>query len=231
MSRPVALVLGAGPRVGASVAATFATKGYQVAIASRSGTGNKTAEGYLSVKADFASPSSIPGVFSAVKAAFQAAPSVVVYNAASLTPPPDANSVLSVPVDSFTTDLNINTVTPYVAAQEAVKEWESLPADAKKSFIYTGNILNVKIPPVPVFLNLGVGKSASAYWIGSADTLYSERGYRFFFADERSEDGSSRGNAIDGPAHAEFFAQLADHAGNVPWHATFVKGKGYVKFE
>lgn len=181
MSRPVALVLGAGPRVGASVAATFATKGYQVAIASRSGTGNKTAEGYLSVKADFASPSSVPGIFSAVKAAFQTAPSVVVYNAASLTPPPDANSVLSVPVDSFTTDLNINTVTPYVAAQEAVKEWETLPADAKKSFIYTGNILNVKIPPVPVFLNLGVGKSASAYWIGSADTLYAERGYRLVY--------------------------------------------------
>lgn len=182
MSQPVALVLGAGPRVGASVAALFATKGYQVAIASRSGTGDKTPEDYLSVKADFASPSSIPAVFSAVKAAFQAAPSVVVYNAASLTPPPDANSVLSIPIDSVTNDLNINTVTPYVAAQEAVKAWETLPAETKKSFIYTGNLLNVQILPVPLFLNLGVGKSASAYWIGAADALYAERGYRLVYS-------------------------------------------------
>jgi hypothetical protein len=36
--------------------------------------------------------------------------------------------------------------------------------------------------------------------------------------------------AVDGPAHAEFFAELAQGGKNVPWHATFVKDKGYVKF-
>lgn len=178
MSQPVALVLGAGPGVGASVAATFASQGYQVVTTSRHGTGQKTAEGYLSVKADFANPSSIPGVFSAIKTAFQTAPSVVVYNASSLTAPPDANSALSIPVERFTNDLSINTVAPYVAAQEAVKAWKSLPAETKKSFIYTGNPLNVQILPDPLFLDLGVGKSAASYWIGSADTLYKERGYR-----------------------------------------------------
>lgn len=54
---------------------------------------------------------------------------------------------------------------------------------------------------------------------------------RFFYADERKEDGSSKGQEIDGPAHAEFFAQLARHEGNVPWEATFVKDKGYVQFK
>lgn len=44
-------------------------------------------------------------------------------------------------------------------------------------------------------------------------------------------DGKSAGQAIDGPAHGEFFAQLADHKENMPWHATFVKGKGYVQFK
>ena len=36
---------------------------------------------------------------------------------------------------------------------------------------------------------------------------------------------------VDGDAHAEFFAQLVDHEGHVPTIATFVKDKGYVKFE
>lgn len=177
-SNLVALVLGAGPRVGAAVAQSLASKGYQVAIASRKGTGTKTEEGFLSLQADFAQPDSVPSLFEKVKAEFKAAPSVVVYNAASLTPPPDEGSVLSIPTERVVSDLNINTVSAYVAAQEAVKAWQDLPSEVKKSFIYTGNILNVKVLPVPVFLNLGVGKSASAFWVGAADALYAGKGYR-----------------------------------------------------
>lgn len=178
-SRPVALILGAGPGIGSSVAAAFANKGYQVAIASRKGTGSKTSEGYLSLPADFANPDSVPAVFNAVKSTFNAAPNVVIYNAASLTPPPDNDSVLSIPAESVTVDLNINTVSPYIAAQQAVQAWEDLPQNAQKTFIYTGNLLNVTIVPVPLILNLGMGKSASAYWVGVADTLYTPRGYRY----------------------------------------------------
>ena len=54
---------------------------------------------------------------------------------------------------------------------------------------------------------------------------------RFFYADERKEDGSSKGAALDGPAHGEFYAQLVEHEDQVPWEATFVKGKGYVQFK
>ncbi|KAI1806246.1 NAD(P)-binding protein [Daldinia bambusicola] len=231
MSVNAVLILGAGPRVGASVAQKFASNGYKVAIASRNGTGAKTAEGFLSLKADFAKPESIPALFDAFKAEFQTAPSVVVYNAASLTNPPDKDSPFSIPVDSLVVDLNINTVSPYAAAQQAVNGWATLPKEIKKTFIYTGNILNVAVYPLPVFQNLGVGKSASAYWIGAADGVYSPQGFRFFYADERVEDGKSKGTNIDGPAHAEFYAQLASHEGNVPWHATFVADKGYVEFK
>lgn len=174
----VVLILGAGPRVGASVAEKFASNGYKVAVASRSGTGAKAANGFLSIKADFAKPDSIPGVFDAVKAEFNTSPSVVIYNAASLTPPPDKDSIFSIPVESVTSDLNINTISPYVAAQQAVSGWETLPKETKKTFIYTGNILNVGVIPVPLMLDLGMGKSASAYWLGLADTTYSARGYR-----------------------------------------------------
>ncbi|KAJ6038592.1 uncharacterized protein N7446_005395 [Penicillium canescens] len=188
--QPKVYTNGLNPGIGSSVAATFANKGYQVAIASRKGTGSKTSEGFLSLPADFANPDSVPALFNAVKSTFNATPSVVVYNAASLTPPPDNDSVLSIPAESVTADLNINTVSPYVAAQQAVQAWEGLPQDARKTFIYTGS-----------------------------------------FADERTEDRTAVGNAPDGAAHAELYTQLASHKGNVPWHATFVKGKGYVKFD
>lgn len=174
----VVLILGAGPRVGASVAEKFASNGYKVAIASRSGTGAKNTNGYLSLKADFTKPETIPGVFDAVKAEFNTSPAVVIYNAAALTPPPDKDSTLSIPVEAFTSDLNINTVSPYVAAQQTVSAWESLPKDTKKTFIYTGNILNLNVVPVPLMLTLGVGKSASAYWVGVSDATYSAKGYR-----------------------------------------------------
>ncbi|KAL3454466.1 hypothetical protein BJX65DRAFT_301106 [Aspergillus insuetus] len=231
-SQPIALILGAGPRVGASVAAALKDKGYSIATASRSGTGTKTSEGYLSLAADFGNPSSIPPLFDSVKATFGAAPSVVVYNAAGLTPPPDNDSILSIPVESFVTDLNINTVSAYVAAQKAIEGWVTLPSDVKKTFIYTGNSLNVNILPVPLYFDLGVGKRASGYWIAVADETYAAKGYRFHYTDERGPGGvKGKGPNLDGPAHGELYAQLASHEGNIPWHATFVAGEGYGKFD
>ncbi|TKA72551.1 hypothetical protein B0A55_07754 [Friedmanniomyces simplex] len=227
---PVILIIGAGPRVGASVAQTFASNGYKVAVASRKGRGGRTAEGFLSLKADLANPSSISTLFETVKTEFKSYPSVVVYNAAATTPPPDKESVLSVSDQSVTNDLIVNTVSPYVAAQLAIKGWEASPNETKKTFIYTGNIQNVAVVPVPMMLDLGMGKAASAYWIGTADATYSTKGYRFFYADERQYDGKMKGMALDGAAHGEFFALLAKQEVKVPWCATFVKGKGYVKF-
>lgn len=178
MSSPVVLILGAGPRVGAAVAERFASNGYKVAIASRSGTGKPNARGFLSLKADFSKPETIAPLFDAVKSGFGSAPSVVVYNAAALTVPPNPDSLFSLPAETFATDLAINTTSAYVAAQQAVTAWETLPAEAKKSFIYTGNALNSVIFPVPAMMTLGVGKSGSAHFIGLADALYSAKGFR-----------------------------------------------------
>ncbi len=177
-SRGVALILGAGPRVGAAVAESLARKGYSIAIVSRKGTGSKNDQGYLSLSADFTKPETIAPIFEAVKKEYKTAPSVVVYNSAGLTPPSDSNSVLSVPAANFASDLNLNVLTPYVAAQEAVKGFETLPQETKKTFIFTGNILNTVVLPVPMMLTLGVGKAAAAYWVGVADANYSARGWR-----------------------------------------------------
>jgi len=179
-TNPVVLILGAGPRIGTSVASHFASKGYKVAVASRNGGGSDAkTNGFLSLKADFTKPDSIPALFEAVKTEFHTPPSVVVYNAAALTPPPDKTSALSIPADSVVADLNVNVVSAYVAAQQAVSAWEETQSSpTKKTFIYTGNSLNVNVLPVPMFLDLGMGKSASAYWIAVADATYSDRGFR-----------------------------------------------------
>lgn len=176
-STPVVLILGSGPRIGAAVAKQFASTGYSVAIVSRKATGGKTAEGYLSIQADLSNPSTIPGIFAVVQKEYQAAPSVVVYNAAALTPPA-GDDLFSIPAESLANNLNTNTVTAYAAAQQAVKGWQSLATDAKKVFIYTGNKQNVAIGPMLLTATLGVGKSASSYFIGAADNRYSKLGYR-----------------------------------------------------
>jgi len=48
----------------------------------------------------------------------------------------------------------------------------------KKSFIYTGNALNVNVIPMPLFLNLGIGKAASAFFVGLSDGAYATKEYR-----------------------------------------------------
>jgi NAD(P)-dependent dehydrogenase (short-subunit alcohol dehydrogenase family) len=178
MSSPsVVLILGSGPRIGAAVAKHFGGTGCLVAIASRRAVGGKTAEGYLSIKADLADPSGVPAIFEATKQQFGSAPNIVIYNAASLTPPPN-NDLFSIPTTSVAADLNTNTVSVYAAAQEAVKGWKTLAEDVKKVFIYTGNKQNTIIGPLLLTATLGLGKSATSYLIGTADKQYSKFGYR-----------------------------------------------------
>jgi hypothetical protein len=48
-----------------------------------------------------------------------------------------------------------------------------------KTLIYTGNVQNVRHLPAHLIATIGGGKCASAYWISSADTLYSKQGFRY----------------------------------------------------
>lgn len=102
----------------------------------------------------------------------------MIYNAGAITPAPDISSVLSVPVESFVNDINTNTVSAYLAAQESIKGFESID-DKNGVFIYTGNCLNVMVPTDHFHITLGVGKSASAHWIATADGMFKARGYRY----------------------------------------------------
>ncbi|TAQ88844.1 hypothetical protein B7494_g2839 [Chlorociboria aeruginascens] len=193
---PVALILGAGSRVGHHVGRAFAAKGYKIALAARSLKEDDSTPDQLQIQSDFSDLNSVIEVFAKVKSQL-GLPSVVVYNAAAVTQN-DAKNPLSLALEDFDRDLRINTSSAFIAAQQAVLAFENLPESASRTFIYTGNILNTTT--MASLLDLGVGKSATAHIIESAAKAYQEKGYKFYYADERKPDGSAA-FGIDGPAH------------------------------
>ncbi len=84
---PIILILGAGPRIGTSVAKAFAGKGYKVALASRKASEANNTANAIHIQSDFADPGTIVNAFSQVKASL-GIPSVVVYNGVCRYPEP-----------------------------------------------------------------------------------------------------------------------------------------------
>jgi len=190
---PVILILGAGPHIGQAVARTFTSKGYKVALATRSLNEADSTDSQLNIKSDFANSDDVVNAFDKVKKVF-GIPSVVVYNgkyalvtyltspsacwqsavsASTLTPPKDP---FALPLADFNRDVSINVMSAFVAAQQAALGFAQLPASAARTFIYTGNILNVGI--IPGFLAQGVGKSAGAHMMWAASAAYKDRGFK-----------------------------------------------------
>ncbi|KAF4626633.1 hypothetical protein G7Y89_g11523 [Cudoniella acicularis] len=221
----IILILGAGPNVGFSLVKLFSAKGFKTAIASRSPKAELSAAADLVVKADFEDPSSIKAVFKEVREKL-GVPNVVVYNAASGI---FASDPVSVGLEKFTATLNVNVVSAYAALQEFVTSIRTLSKDVLKTFIYTGNSLN--LVPLPIVLHTGMGKAGAAHLIEGSALAYKKEGFRFYYTDERFEDGGSVFMDIDGQAHADFYYELVRRKDQGPWEATFVKGKGYVDFD
>ena len=76
---PIVFILGAGPRIGTSIAKTFAAKGYKVALASRKASEANNTANEIHIQTDLSDPGALVNAFSQVKAAL-GIPSVVVYN-------------------------------------------------------------------------------------------------------------------------------------------------------
>lgn len=84
MSRPIILIFGAGPGVGASVAKAFATKGYAVALAARRLKASDNTADTINIPTDLSDPVAVITAFETVKKELGSGPSVVVYNGSSL---------------------------------------------------------------------------------------------------------------------------------------------------
>lgn len=191
-SSRVALIVGAGSNVGASLVQGFHGAGYRVATVSRSGASlipndnsGSSGDNYHAIQADASDPSAVSGILANLASAKPnwPFPSVVVWNAATMTPPPetDAENPLAVPVAALDRDLGLMIKSPYVAAQTAVEVWRDKSVDKKQrkgTFIMTGNMLAHRILPVPGMVTLGIGKSGGNFWVGLADAVFKEKGMR-----------------------------------------------------
>ena len=195
---PIILILGYGPNVGRHVAQAFTAKGYRVAVTSRNAKETDNTSNQIHIPSNFSNPESIANIFSKVEAAF-GLPSVVVYNGtapflslideslsgralmlwseASAGKPNPAEDPLSVPLNDFIQDLNVNTISAFVAAQQAALSFGKLPPSASKTFIYTGNITNTS--PIASLMGAGVGKSATAHVVQVASQAYKEKGFKY----------------------------------------------------
>ncbi|KAK9242124.1 hypothetical protein V1506DRAFT_107604 [Lipomyces tetrasporus] len=224
MVSKIALVLGAGPNIGHEVTKKFAANGYKIATVSRSGGGPSQ---YFKIKADLKDPQAVPGAFEQVRNAL-GEPDVVIYNATARRFLPDGDA-FSLAISEFEEDLAINVSSLYATIHEAVKGWKSTSVSTK-TFIFTGNALNVS-GALPTLLTYGLGKTAGAHLIDAAAKSYGSDGYKFYYVDERTPDGGPVKNDRDGNAHAEIYFQLAEEPEQGPWDYTFVKSKGFSKFE
>ncbi|WVQ99111.1 hypothetical protein IAU59_006243 [Kwoniella sp. CBS 9459] len=199
------------------------------ALASRSLKAADSSDSQLHIPTDCAKPDDILAAFAQTKEVW-GAPSVVVYNASSVTwtPADDPLAPSVVSPAEFNRDLNINITSPFLAAQQAVAGFAQLAPPTARAFLYTGNITNVAV--LPKFITQSIGKSGGAAMIWAAAEAYKDRGYKFYYVDERKPDGSAK-YKVSGEAHAKHFWELAHGARQGPWYQTFVDGVGYQKFE
>lgn len=187
-SSRVALIVGAGSNIGASLVKGFLAAGYRVATVSRSNpattsSSNKNNEDcYHAIQADASDPSSIPRIFADLSSAKKdwAFPSVIVWNAATLTPPSTADNPLGISLEALDRDLGLMIKSPFLAAQTAVEVWKETSGEEKRkgTFIMTGNILPRKILPMPRLVTSGIGKSGANFWVGLADVVLKDKGIR-----------------------------------------------------
>lgn len=200
----IALILGAGPGLGQSIAKKLIGEGYKVAAASRNPDLSIAKEiGFHPLKTDLSNPEDIPKVFAEVQKEFGGFPNVVVYNGNPPTHPSlplgtahnsrltffsriawagtfaaDPEDILStIPTKNLASEFNVNTLSFWAAAQETVVGWEKVDSALPKAFIYTGNLL--PWINMPKYVSLGIGKASSAHIVESLASTYGKRGFRY----------------------------------------------------
>ncbi|KAF3765033.1 NAD(P)-binding protein [Cryphonectria parasitica EP155] len=230
MSTPkVLLIFGAGPKVGLATVKKFSSEGYKVAAVSRHPSEELKKIADLIVPLDLKDPTQIQPLFENVTKQL-GPPHVVVYNAFDVQVV-DSTHPLQVSTARLTESLAVNVVSPYTAAVEAVRRWKVLPDDGtvSKTFLFTGNMSTTQAWPFSH--SLGIGKNGTAYWLETAAATYKgDKHGRFYYVDERGEDGESVYHLNDAAAHADEFWKLSEEVkGQSHWNWTFVKGKGYVR--
>ena len=103
-----------------------------------------------------------------------------------LTPPEDP---LSASLETLAASRIVGLDSGYVAAQQALRSFRTLPTDTLTAFIYTGNTLNQM--PIPGVLPFALGKVAASHVIEYAANAYGKDGYKCVHSQRRLPSVSS----------------------------------------
>ncbi|KAI8961017.1 hypothetical protein F5Y11DRAFT_348886 [Daldinia sp. FL1419] len=219
---PILLFLGAGKKLGTHIPAVFAQAGYKIVVVARTPKEEFQKRGYYQVQADFNDPESIPDVFATVRR------SVAVQY--TLDDPEDPFASLAPEkISQFHSAVAVNGTAPLIAIEHAIEAFRALPSETPgKSFIFTGNILNHS--QFKNRLCFGVGKTVAAYGIRYASVAYAKEGFKFYYADERSEEGLPVMRDIDGLVAGKEYLKIAETPEQLPWLYTYTKQSGYKDF-
>lgn len=142
MSRPVALIVGAGPGISSAFGAALVADGYRVALASRNGARLETLAasiGATAFAADAADPASLQALFRSVDAAL-GEPQVVLFNPSARV----RGDLLGLDVGAASAAINGTATGALVTAQEAARRM--LP-QRRGAIFFTGATASVKAFP------------------------------------------------------------------------------------
>lgn len=157
MSKPLCVVIGAGPGVGIHVARRFGQEGFALALLARdAGRVDALAQGLVdegmtarAFAADAAKPESLRNALEQAQAEL-GAPAVVVYNAAVGKPGLPSN----IPVQRLIEEFTVNVAGALVAAKHAIP---SMKDAGKGTLLFTGG--GLALEPWPEMASLAVGKA------------------------------------------------------------------------
>ncbi|KAF8901831.1 hypothetical protein CPB85DRAFT_1227563 [Mucidula mucida] len=224
MSSPqrVALIIGAGPNIGDSVAHALLKQDYKVAVGSR--TAKRSTDAFYPFTIDITKPESIKAAFDTV-AKELGPPNVVVFNGNLRSfsyEPANSTDPLTMSLAAYT---QANTVSAsfFAAAKESLASFR-LPVhgDLPKAMIVTGNLAPFLpvIPETAVFLGLAVQKKIAAYLMELCQNIYGKEGLRFHYAHLVASDGGIppiEAFLVSGPAHAKAYMHLINASEPEPW--------------
>lgn len=217
----VALILGAGSRIGKGLAYKFSENGCKVALGSRSGSSEKP-EGSISIQVDVTKPAEVKAAFAKSEQEFGAPVNIVVYNVAAWSPLPEKGAPFSLPTEQFVADMNAGALGAYTALQESVAAFKRVAADKPKVFIATSNLLGVSPPSIPMFA-LGNQKHNLAYFIQAGNKAYSGADFRFYLAAQVSSEGKNPNGELSPEAHGIVYWNLIQRAEKGGWDIRFIK--------
>ncbi|KIM41495.1 hypothetical protein M413DRAFT_445485 [Hebeloma cylindrosporum] len=220
----VAFILGAGTHIGSAIAAQLRERGYRVALGSRNPKPTSADDAYFNVKLDVQKRESIEEAFDTVVQNLGPV-NVVVYNAASVTPPPTPDDILTIPVDAYYDAASVG-LGAYTAAQKVLPSFRNeIHREHPKAFIVTGNILPFSQYSPPAYHTLGLQKALQTRFIATAAKSYESENFQFYFATLVSkENGGIPGPVVfasSAETHAQVYWNLINNVKQEDWDHRF----------